>query len=463
MIAAQAWTPDGSTLWNWADEHVGRGFAILGVAWLVTVLAAVATWVDRRPEARLARRIHPVAGGNARTADRSATARPPGDAFAELLNRDPRIPYLHALVIVGAVLLGVATGVAIGPAWNASHGHGGPTYTFGEDATLDHTSVSSHGHRDYFLSTPSGVVLDEDGTPHRGQRFVVSGDVAYRVGGHSYLLIGALVLTSAGTVLGAVVILGRRWRRENRRRQAHPVSSVADALAAIARSSAPPELWVGLRLSGTLGVASADVRRAIRRRRIVVGTGTATIAVLAAAAITIERTGVFTSPPANSFRQIPALTTALDADPGVYVSYSDQKDAHALLVDVDGGRTPTVTWSLTTAGHAGPARYISILFFRMPDPVAAQAGRRGLLGFARGADQHPAADPGLPAGWDGAVTGERALRKAMSLTVEGSLLVEVEVSGEAGTTDAHLAASDAQASAAVAHVGIAALAHLTRR
>ncbi|HVV19727.1 MAG TPA: hypothetical protein VHF06_09845, partial [Pseudonocardiaceae bacterium] len=454
IVWVQAAAPDDSTAWNLADEAVGPGLLVIGALFVVGLLATIVLGLATGIPGKVAAAFVPFAGRG-----REATVDGDADAMAGLLPRLRRKPWVSVGLVLMFFLftaLGAVVGMNLVPVYQANNGHGGMVVTVGRDATPDGYEDSGD-NRDYYLSTPDGRVLAQDHRPQNGQQWLVrrdplGNDEAYLIGGHDYLLVGALLLFAA--VADAVLLLSMfgTIRRERRMRRAGghvPLAYSVRKLAAGAR----PVLRFDLARSVMIGLPplpddSDTAARALlaRRRWHVALTAVVVVGVAAGAGVIINRA---TQPPPPTDKDITLSylgPTSWSTDTEAF--YTDTDAIHDVAVDMlrDGGVTqPAVgpVWSLIVSQRQQNDQDVTanVDVVGIGSAPARQAVAGGIAFQKEVADKGappPVAVTGLPAGWAGVLTDGKkgsAQRTAAVFGAAGGTLVDISVEGTSGDAD----------------------------
>lgn len=474
VIWVQAVTPSDSTLWNLADEYATAGFVVLGGLVVIGILGMIAIRVAAGVPGQVAAAFVPVAARG-----REATVEGDEDALSGLLPRLRRQQWVSAgviLLFVAFTGVGIVVGLNLAPVYEANQGQGGPIVTIGVDATVSGYQTSGRS-RNYYLSTPDGTVIAEDGKPANGERWLIyhnpyGNDEAYLVGGHEYLLLGGILLVV--TILDAAVLLAmtRSVRRERMLRQAgghQPLAYSVRKLAAGAR----PVLSFGVAKSVTVGLpplpedsdlaAEALLRR--RRTRTAVAIGVVVIVVVGTSELIAKVTQP--APPTTKDVTLPYLS-ATGWSQNVEVFYADTEPIRDVTVDmlqaggVPGKPTVGPIWSLvvSTGGSNGATANIDVI------GIGSVAGRQAVAGgvaFEKEVADDGAPPPveitGLPAGWSGIVTDGKAGLIARTANIFGSangtmVAISITSAASGATLDTDLATKSRALATTIATRGI---------
>ncbi|GAB2462560.1 hypothetical protein [Jatrophihabitans fulvus] len=322
-LSMEAYFERGSTNWQRIDDETGPGFVVILVALAVTWAATLA--VGRFGHAgRIVRQLVPLTGHR-----RMPAIQPPGSApaFQARLRRQGMVRSGAVVMLLLFGLLTVMSASSVWPAWRANHGHGDRVVTV--TASTGITSETGGGDTTWFLSTPDGTAVAESGRPRPGERWAVTRDLfgnlnAYEVGGHDYLVVGAVFLLSALAVLAALIWQGAAVGTELRLRREEgdgPLSTDVRALAAGAR----PDLRLDGEKVARLGLPAAagrHPRRTVLRRRLTgVGLPTA-LAVVLAVLLVQQQLDLLGAPPDRRETALPYVRAA-GWDPATRISYVD--------------------------------------------------------------------------------------------------------------------------------------------
>lgn len=474
VVWVQAATPNGSTVWNLADSWATPGLIVLAGLVVVGLLGMVVVRFVGTA-GRMASAFVPVVRRG-----REATVKGNADALSGLLPRLRRqqwVPLGLVLLFLVFAGMGVAVAMNLGPAYEANHGRGGTIVTVGKDASPAGYSSGSRS-RTYYLSTPDGRLVAEDGQPENGQQWVIynnpaGNDEAYLVGGHEYVLLAALLVFAAVADAAMIVVMAASVRKERRLRAAgghqplaYSVRRLAGGARPVLRFDAVRSVVVGLPplVSDTDEAAVALVRR---RRVISSGIGVLVVAIVVGGGFVVR---AVTAPPPPTTKEITLgyLGSGLWS-PDVEVFYADN-GVHDVTVDMlqDGGvaGTPVVApvWSVVVTSPGGVDGNVDVA------GIGSVSGSQAVAGgvafekeVAETGSPAPVAITGLPAGWTGVLTDGKAGGTDRTASVFGSgggTLVEISVSGSA---DADLANRSRALAVAIARRGISGFAGDTAR
>ncbi len=483
IVWVQAVTSSDSALWNLADEYATPGSLVLGALIVIGLLGMVVTRVVAGVPGRVAAAFVPIA-----VRGREATVAGDADAMSGLLPRLRRQQFVSTGMVVLFLVFattGVAVAMNLGPVYAANHGRGGPVVTIGRDATVSGSRVSGHS-RNYYLSTPDGAVLAEDSEPVSGQRWLIyhnpyGDDEAYLVGGHDYLLLGAILVLVAIGDAGILVVMARTVRRERRLREAgghQPLAYSVRKLAAGAR----PVLSFGVARSVVIGLppliedSDAAARAVLRRRRwhAAIAIGVVVVGAVGAGVL-IQRV---TQPPPPTTKDLTLGYLGSAAwSPDVEAFYTDTDAVHDVTVDmllaggVPGKPAVGPVWSVVVLSRSGNGDTGDVDVVG----IGAASGQRAVAGgvafekeVADTGAPAPAAIAGLPPGWAGVSTDGKAGRTERTASVfgaDGGTLVVISLTGtDTGTaTDTDLADRARLLATAIAHRGITTFAADTAR
>lgn len=452
VVGGQAWIPRSSELWDQLGDAADPGFlalfALVGLGLLGLLV------VRLLPTGGEAARIAPVFRKPPEAEIRQAGHHAP--ALSRALVHRPRIPLGLVGLLLAGIVFSIATGVNAAPAFRGNLGRAGHVYVVGQDAFFDHAEAGSRT-TNYFLSTPQGVVIAEDGRPRDGQKWAVvhgSADMAYRVGGHSWLLVGLLflmgVLFSIG-VLGAITL---RWSMESARRRSVQHLSFAQALEA-GRAGGPLSLVLP---GGTTRDLTYDsfrgrpVARVLRRRRAVL-TGALVLVVGAAATVGVLYALGVLWPPTTRDVRVRQLVPPAFSDDQVRVIYTHPETTLNLAALVFGRRPSEAREALLgLPPENGPNVYANVDLIRLPYGVTAEQAVAAVGAFdekLRNYRHGPRAVPvPAPPGWTAFVTGGADDREGTFVYATDKWLLWGTTNGNRAS-DQQLAAVAAQASQAL--------------
>lgn len=471
LIAENVLSRSSQTFWS-LDAKIGPGFAVILLVLLGAFLLLVASRLAGRTGAAAAR-LSPIFGGGPEPTlvDASPDA---ATALAPLIGKLRRKPLVRGGAVVLFATVGLMIGLVvwnIGPAWQANHGHGGTVVTVGKDASVDGYSIGSHGHRDYYLSTPDGRVLAEDSQPKTGQRWTVihnatGDDEAYKVGGHDYLLLALIILVLGFLEVGVVGFAVSSARTERRLRAGTP-GEIADSVRYLGSRdylgnapAVPLRIGAHQTVALTLRPLGERTAEALLARRRWVAAGTAAVVVAGGGTlIGLWQTGTFRTPSTERDASLSYLG-GTGWDPSVYVDYTDTQATVDLVTSgLSQVGVPSAAVSETgqvlldsadvPRGADIPVNAdVDVLSIGSTSPAAAMSA---VLRVERGAaeNEHGSVTSltGLPAGWQGIYTGKQ--------TYEDPGL---EIVGSAGGTLVWIEMNDTEPTAKLEQRGIA-LAH----
>jgi len=268
LAIGQDSTDEDGAAWNWFNDHGNRGFLVA----LAILAADLTLWFVLRlsgPAGRAAARFvplvrrvpEPLEVRSSAAAARGAGARRPAQQKATLLDlgnrRRRRLRHpdrtrggsiVIVLTLLGFIAIAAYTAAEVRPTYRASHGQGGPVVTLGEDSHIARRVANGNdtGSRyDYYITSPRGVAIVEgDGTPRDGTRFVVTelnGSLrAVHLGGHSWVT--DLVVAILASVLAILTLAWLIYRAATSKRDGRviPLAVTAAALAAGEPTSVRP-------------------------------------------------------------------------------------------------------------------------------------------------------------------------------------------------------------------------------
>jgi hypothetical protein len=417
LIAETVISRSSRTFWS-IDSKIGPGFlVILGVLAAAFLLLAISRFAGHT--GREAARLTPIfgRGPEPRLTGEPAQLRP----LLGLLRRKALIPVSGLGILAVAGLLAGVTGWNFWPAWQGNHGHGGQVVTIGKEATVRGYEIGSHGHRDYYLSTPDGKAIAEDYQPRTGQRWTVQpsdvgNDKAYLVGGHDYILVGLLALAGTAVSIGVVIWIVGAARRELAVRRAIE-GRLADSVAYLGAGNREP-LDIGRPDPITLMLPPLGSRTAeefLARRRLVAAGTAAVVVVVVGIPLGLWQAGTFRPPPKERDVALSFLA-GTDWSPSAYVSYINNGASSDVLRDAlrdAGAANPKATVTANVLIDAKNEPRNATVFVNVADigstrPPTAVAGvvalERQLTTYDHGTVSTMA---GLPGGWRGVVEGKR--------------------------------------------------------